>query len=376
MPGLICMWNGSRCMERVGGGWGVLLVCRCDCCSSSARFVGFFFLSLSAGGWEEGERPQGYSVLQYESMSSFWGINHTELCEGEKNKTKHMLFIFGSSHTDVFRALIFKKIHVKCLSLSLKKKKKKDKKCLQRLAGSYLLCNHLTTKLNDLLWCLFLCSGFVLGCIFFTHTQSDPSFIEELRKIIRNEVLKIFEGIFRTATHCIPASFNWDFLNYPMAPSNDTAPPPGLITKPLWLPAQNPVVHPILSFVAFFCLVSQQPGEKRWDILSKRSLCYCKRMWQRGCCCTKQTIMLYLIFKQSLWGGKPSSVASISKYLWSLFKMHFISLPSRADIKLLSAAEDTCGHLSLTISRPAGTAGTSWSGRITWHTRRTRTSWS
>lgn len=113
--------------------------------------------------------------------------------------------------------------------------------------GSCLLCNDLTTKVNDLFCCFCLCSRFVLGFFLNTHTQSDPSFMEELRKIIRNEVLKIFEGILCThfaylQQHNVPLlpwndSFGIIFFYNSLTcnreidiPAIDTAPPPGLKT--------------------------------------------------------------------------------------------------------------------------------------------------
>lgn len=258
-------------------------------------------------------------------MSTFWDINHTEQCVGWGVGGVRMLFIFRSSHTYGFRALISTKIHVKCLSLSFKKK------CLQQLASGYLLCNHLTTKVNDLLWCLmFLCSGFVLFSAFcFTHTKSDPSFMEELRKIIRNEVLKIFEGIL--CTH-FPYCNIWYFCFLQMTvselselPRQRRSTPPGLTTKHLWLPAQHPGFYTILSFSACF-----------WHHKNSKTIWFPHNLMRGLRCFVKKECVLLRMCVIARECGNRDAVAPNKPVCWELFSKNHCKAEKLSSVASIS----------------------------------------
>lgn len=176
-----------------GGAWGVF---QGFAGAAAAAAPQAFSIRRLAGGRRASAGLQ-HAAIRVHVELSFWDINHTE--HRRKKKKKPACFWSFGPPTQMVSGRWSLQRFVSNVCLFLFKKCAVFTDTYLFTTGSCLLCNDLTTKVNDLFCCFCLCSCFVLGFFFLnTHTQSDPSFMEELRKIIRNEVLKIFEGILCT----------------------------------------------------------------------------------------------------------------------------------------------------------------------------------
>lgn len=189
-----------------GGAWGVF---QGFAGAAAAAAPQGSFIRRLAGGRRASAGLQ-HAAIRVHVKLSFWDINHTE-----------HFWSFGPPTQMVSGRWSLQRLVSNVCLLLFKKCTVFTDTYLFTTAGCCLLCNDLTTKVNDLFCCFCLCSCFVLGFFFFEHTHTEWSQLhggtqKDNPKWSSEDLWRYFVHKFCifTATLCTSAALKWQFQNH------------------------------------------------------------------------------------------------------------------------------------------------------------------